>query len=99
MTISLKPVSAGKWSPQALARAVKDATAEPELTKWYGPEFVPGQVGEYNASCFKTGSIRRWWDGKRWSRCYIAESTPNYEPALQTEQDAMWFRGLAEEPK
>lgn len=74
-----------------------------ELTSWRsGP---PPCVGWWNASTRRDPQVRRYWNGKRWSRCVMVGVTSDVLTehlktfaASRFAQTSEW-RGLAKEPK
>ena len=79
---------------------------KPKLTKWFdGSKFVPFHVGEYNASPIGSNEIFRWWNGSNWSLGYyqtesdIRKKAYMETPAILFGDDAIFWRGLAQNPK
>jgi len=76
---------------------------EMKLTPWFPPSIAPVRIGEYNASIFRDDTVRRWWDGVRWSQGYeegASEKVQNRNRnLLESFSRGMHWRGLAEEPK
>ena len=72
-----------------------------KLTAWYPPDVKPVRVGEYSASMSKDPPLKRWWDGRLWSKYYF-----NYESVEEIEHCRSQFspfqfypwRGLASDP-
>jgi hypothetical protein len=69
------------------------------LTDWQNSK--PQHAGEYIASSFRDGEIRRWWNGKHWSFMYVesdSQEQKNTCAGIPGPINGIQWRGLAEEP-
>jgi hypothetical protein len=77
-----------------------------ELTDWSKDQPPAGLVGWLNASTTRNPNVRRWWDGRVFSRGVAVNVTTDAEmrkrqqrPATMSELCDIEWRGLAQEPQ
>lgn len=69
------------------------------LTPWFPSHIKPVRVGEYNASVRRDPAVRRWWNGRKWSRAYFwPEHAPGFKWLTAADQHSIEWRGLASPP-
>ncbi len=83
----------------SVASAGTSGYQKSELSEWFGPTTAPGTPGVYNASCFCTPIMARYWDGSNWSQSWVFGSTPNFAVASAADQAQVWWRGLLNKPE
>lgn len=76
-----------------------------KLTNWFPPDVKPVHEGEYSTDDdLPNDHLRRWWDGRLWSKAYRDDDpepvkrAPRRSPAAFLWQDTIRWRGLAGDP-